>query len=54
MKDIVDIIGNKGIWYSLKNTKGGHPHHPLYLKKNLTMIEFDIKSYIEEFNSNQL
>ena len=35
-------------WYSAgKPSKNGHPHHPLYLKKDSPLDEFDIKGYLE-------
>ena len=35
-------------WYSAgKISKKGHPHHPLYLKKDTPLDSFDIKAYIE-------
>ncbi len=34
-------------WYTMgKRTKQGHPHHPLYLKRDLPLVEFDIQEYI--------
>ncbi len=34
-------------WYSVgKRSKKGHPHHPLYLKNNSPVEEFDISDYI--------
>ena len=34
-------------WYSAgKISKKGHPHHPLYLKKDTSLDPFDIKKYI--------
>ena len=34
-------------WYSAgKISKKGHPHHPLYLKKDTPLDVFDIESYI--------
>ena len=30
-------------------TKDGHPHHPLYVKKDVPLEPFDINGYIEEF-----
>lgn len=36
-------------WYSVgKISKKGHPHHPLYLKKDSTLDIFDIDKYIEK------
>ena len=38
-------------WYSAgKISKKGHPHHPLYLKKDTPLDPFDIESYIEKIN----
>lgn len=36
-------------WYSAgKISKKGHPHHPLYLRKDALLDPFDIKGYIEK------
>ena len=36
-------------WYSAgKISKKGHPHHPLYLRKDTPLDPFDIKAYIEK------
>lgn len=48
LKDIVKI-GNEydAEWYTVgKRSVKGHPHHPLYLKKNSPVEEFDVESYI--------
>lgn len=35
-------------WYRCgKISKYGHPHHPLYLKKNSDLVEFDINKYVD-------
>ena len=35
-------------WYTCgKRSAKGHPHHPLYLKKNSPLEEFDIAEYLE-------
>jgi len=35
------------VWYSIgKNSKDGHPHHPLYLSNNEMLKEFEIDKYI--------
>ena len=37
-------------WYSAgKISKKGHPHHPLYLKKDTPLDDFDIKAYLAIF-----
>ena len=34
-------------WYSAgKRSKKGHPHHPLYLRKDSMLEEFDVESYL--------
>ena len=36
-------------WFTAgKRSVKGHPHHPLYLKKNSPLDPFDIKSYLEQ------
>ena len=30
-----------------RSKKGGHPHHPLYLKKDSVIEDFDVKTYCE-------
>ena len=45
--DMIEI-GNKygARWYSFgKISKNGHPHHPLYLRQDLTPDDFDIEGY---------
>ena len=35
-------------WYTAgPPLKSGHPHHPLYLKRNTKLLEFDIESYLK-------
>lgn len=48
LKDMIDI-GNeyRAVWYCTGNlSKNGHPHHPLYLKKDSVFDCFDIESYL--------
>ena len=45
MTEIAEACGAK--WYKAgKCSKAGHPHHPLYLKKDSILEDFDMKSYI--------
>lgn len=46
--DMIELGEKYGaVWYtSGKRSKKGHPHHPLYLKKDSPVDEFDIKSYV--------
>lgn len=48
VKDMIDIGNEYGAqWYTVgKRSVKGHPHHPLYLKKNSTVELFDIEDYI--------
>ena len=35
-------------WFSAgKRSKKGHPHHPLYLRKDSPLEEFDVESYLD-------
>lgn len=48
LRDMLEI-GKKynAKWYSVGAvSKKGHPHHPLYLKKDLPTDDFDIETYI--------
>ncbi len=38
-------------WYTVGNRskKAGHPHHPLYLKKDSPIVPFNIEEYLEGF-----
>lgn len=50
LREMVDIsIKHQSKWYSSGAiSKKGHPHHPLYLKKDSGLDEFDIKKYLLE------
>lgn len=50
VSDMIDIGKEyKAKWYSCgKVSKLGHPHHPLYLKKDLPLDGFDIEKYIKK------
>ena len=49
--DMIDIgTAYHAKWYCAGNrTKKGHPHHPLYLRKDSLLEEFDISNYLERF-----
>ncbi|MDR0867026.1 MAG: DUF1643 domain-containing protein [Planctomycetota bacterium] len=39
-------------WVSRGNiTKDGHPHHPLYVKKEIPFVPFDMSRYIKRFSN---
>lgn len=48
--DILEITGkNNCQWFSIgKESKFGHPHHPLYLKSDERMKPFDVESYFRK------
>lgn len=50
LKDMLEVGQQYGAsWYCAgKVSKKGHPHHPLYLRKDETLKPFDIGSYIGE------
>ena len=50
LMDMVDISKKYNAkWYSVGAiSKKGHPHHPLYLKKDSTTDNFDMEKYLEE------
>ncbi len=36
-------------WFSAgKRSKKGHPHHPLYLRKDSPLDPFDVESYVAD------
>jgi hypothetical protein len=41
------------LWVSIGDlSKDGHPHHPLYLRKDAEMKEFDVELYLEKMNKH--
>lgn len=49
--DIYKILGNGPKWFTVgKKSVKGHPHHPLYLKKELQPDHFEIATYITDLN----
>ena len=50
LRDMVNISVNYSAkWFSSGAiSKKGHPHHPLYLKKDSGLDEFDMEKYLEE------
>lgn len=51
LKNIFELSNKfKTNWYSIgQKSKNGHPHHPLYLKKELPLDRFDIEDYIDRY-----
>lgn len=53
VRDMIEI-GNAyhARWYSAgKRSKKGHPHHPLYLRKDSVLEEFDVDGYLDSRRS---
>ncbi len=50
VRDMIDIGRiHHAKWYCAgKRTKKGHPHHPLYLRKDSLLEEFPISEYLEQ------
>jgi hypothetical protein len=45
--DMRKVLGSDCSWFTIgQRSKAGHPHHPLYLKKDLPLAPFDIDRYI--------
>ena len=45
-----DGMAAGAVWYTAGSPlKSGHPHHPLYLKRDTRLMEFDIESYTRRF-----
>ncbi|MDO5136578.1 MAG: DUF1643 domain-containing protein [Eubacteriales bacterium] len=39
----------QAVWYQVgKRSRKGHPHHPLYLKKDSKIEVFDVRSYLDQ------
>ncbi len=49
VRDMISIGNARGArWYSAgKKSKKGHPHHPLYLRKDSLLEEFDVGGYLD-------
>ncbi len=50
VRDMIDIGNSFGAgWYSAgKKSKEGHPHHPLYLRKDSLLEPFDVDGYVND------
>ena len=50
VRDMIALGQARGArWYSAgKRSKKGHPHHPLYLRKDSLLEDFDVETYIRE------
>ena len=52
VRDMIHIgAARHAVWYSAgKRSKKGHPHHPLYLRKDSPLEPFDVKAYLDHLN----
>ena len=50
LRDMISVGEELGAqWYSAgARSKKGHPHHPLYLRKDCTLDPFDVEGYLEQ------
>ena len=42
-----EACGARWVSAGVRSKKGGHPHHPLYLRKDAALDPFDVKAYCE-------
>ena len=56
LQDMVRVGQEHGAsWYCAgKCSKKGHPHHPLYLRKDEMLRPFDVEQYLEQLSSTGL
>ena len=49
VRDMIAVGERRGArWFSAgKRTRAGHPHHPLYLKKDSALDPFDVGAYLD-------
>ncbi len=49
VRDMIALGEQKGArWFSAgKRSKAGHPHHPLYLRKDSVLEPFDVSAYLD-------
>ena len=49
VRDMIALGERRGAqWFSAgKRSRKGHPHHPLYLKKDSLLEPFDVKAYLD-------
>lgn len=53
VKDLAEIAESYGaVWCCAgSRSKAGHPHHPLYLRKDSSLTEFEIGKYLESIEA---
>lgn len=52
VRDMIAVGEKRGArWFSAgKRTKAGHPHHPLYLRKDSSLEPFDVGAYLDSLS----
>ncbi len=53
VRDMIRIgEARNAVWYSAgKRSKKGHPHHPLYLRKDSALEPFDVSGYLDHLSA---
>ena len=53
VRDMIRIgEARNAVWYSAgKRSKKGHPHHPLYLRKDSVLVPFDVSGYLDRLSA---
>ena len=53
VRDMIRIGETRNaVWHSAgKRSKNGHPHHPLYLRKDSVLEPFDVSSYLDHLSA---
>lgn len=53
VRDMIRIgEARNAVWYSAgKRSKKGHPHHPLYLRKDSVLEPFDVSGYLDRLSA---
>ena len=53
VRDMIHIgEARNAVWYSAgKRSKKGHPHHPLYLRKDSVLEPFDVSGYLDHLSA---
>ncbi len=49
LKEIIPLVPSSTKWVRRGDLVGGkHPHHPLYLRNDLSFVSFDISQYLDD------
>ena len=54
VQDMIQVgSARNAVWYSAgKRSKKGHPHHPLYLRRDSPLERFNVQTYITQLLSS--